>query len=173
MKVGLVSDTHGRFDPALPLLFARCDLIVHAGDVVGREILAMLESVAPLTAVRGNNDVGQLGAGLPEIALLRLDGLKALLVHVLGSPRQPTPAVRRAIERERPQLVIYGHSHVPAVEAIDGVLFVNPGSAGPRRFHHPRTAGILTIEGRRARVELLDLDAPGQARWGDRVEVEL
>lgn len=167
MKVGLVSDTHGRFDPALPLLFSRCDLLVHAGDVVGREILTMLDAVAPLTAVRGNNDLGHHGAGLPEVAVLRLEGLKAVVLHILGSPERPAPAARRAIERERPELVIYGHTHKPAVELVGGVLFVNPGSAGTRRFDYPRTAAILSVEERRVRVELFDLDRPGPAVMGE------
>jgi putative phosphoesterase len=121
----------------------------------------MLEAIAPLSAVRGNNDLGHYGAGLHETAVLRLEGVKALVIHILGSPRKLAPAARKAIERERPDLVIYGHSHVPAVEMLDGVLYVNPGSAGPRRFNYPRSAGILTVEGRRARVELFDLDEAG------------
>lgn len=162
MRIALVSDTHGRFDPRLPGLLAGCDLVLHAGDVVGRSILEGLEAIAPVHAVRGNNDRDALGRELPEVAVVRLGDLKALVIHELGKPAKLLPAARRAIEREDPQLVIYGHSHKPAIELLDGRLFVNPGSAGPRRFKLPRSVGLLSIRNKTARVELLDLEeTPG------------
>ena len=154
MRVGLVSDTHGRFDAALPGLFQGCDLVVHAGDVVGQEILHQLGAIAPVEAVRGNCDTGALGAGLQEQRVLRLDGLTALVVH---DARNADQAVASAIA----QLVIHGHSHVPGAGLKGGVLFVNPGSAGTRRCNLPRSAGRLTVHGRRVQVELLDLEARG------------
>jgi putative phosphoesterase len=161
MRVGLVSDTHGRFEPGLRELFSGCDLVLHAGDVVGRDVLALLAAIAPLTAVRGNNDVGELGVGLADEAVVVLGGLRALVIHELGRPDRPVPQARELIALARPQLVVYGHSHRPAISLEGGILYVNPGSAGPRRFRLPRTAGLLTVEGRRARVELFDLDQPG------------
>lgn len=161
MRVGIVSDTHGRFDAALPLLFARCDLILHAGDIVGREILFQLQSLAPVMAVRGNNDTGGLGAGLDEEVVAQLEGVRALVIHALGKPERLLPAAHAAISRERPELVVYGHSHKPAVSTAEGVLYVNPGAAGPRRFSLPRSAGILTVRDRRVRVELFDLETRG------------
>jgi putative phosphoesterase len=170
MRIGLVSDTHGRFEPVLVQLFARCDAVLHAGDVMGREILFQLESLAPLTAVRGNNDLGDFGAGLAEVELLRLDGLRVLLIHELGRPDRPNAAARAAIERERPDVVVYGHSHKPNLQVVGGVLYVNPGSAGPRRFSLPKTAGVMTVAGRRVRVELFDLEREGLPPWGEPFE---
>ncbi len=158
MRVGLVADTHGRFDPLLTRIFAGCDRIVHAGDVVGQEILGQLAVLAPVVAVRGNNDVGTLGVGLEEVAAVRFEGVKAVVIHELGKPHAPSPGARAALEREVPDLVIFGHSHQPLVQKVGGRLFVNPGSAGPRRFSLPRAAGIAAIEDRRIRVELFDLE---------------
>lgn len=160
MRLGLVSDTHGRFDAALPRLLEGSDLILHAGDVCGHEILHQLSSIAPVKAVRGNNDVGPFGVGLEETLLLHLGGLRAFLVHELLKPERPLPAVRAALAAQRPQLVVYGHSHQPAVRELGGILFVNPGSAGPRRFRLPRCAGTLELDGARVRVEVRDLDRP-------------
>ena len=156
MRVGLVSDTHGRFDGSLPGLLAGCDLIVHAGDVVGQEILHQLAAIAPVQAVRGNCDTGALGAGLEDELVLRLGELTALVVHDAGN-------VEPAIEAAKAQVVIHGHSHLPGARMVGGVLFVNPGSAGPRRFKLHRSAGRLTIDGRRVQVEFFDLEARGGA----------
>ncbi|HCF56835.1 MAG TPA: metallophosphoesterase [Myxococcales bacterium] len=173
MKIGLVSDTHGRFDPGLRPLFDGCDLVLHAGDVVGREILALLASVAPVTAVRGNNDLGDYGSGLPGEAVLQLEGLRTLVIHQLGIPQRPSPLARRAMERARPDLVVFGHSHRPTIEVANGILFINPGSAGPRRFRLPRTAAVLTVAGRKARVEVFDLDRADRPMFRLPVEVTL
>ena len=161
MRVGLVSDTHGRFDEALPLLLEGCELIVHAGDVVGQEILHQLAAIAPVKAVRGNVDVGELGVGLQDQLVLRLGELRALVVHDLGKPEKPHPHLRTAIAAARVELVLYGHSHVPGAHLVAGVLFVNPGSAGPKRLKLPRAVGRMDLEGRRVRVELLDLETRG------------
>ena len=159
MLIGLVSDSHGLADPALPALLAGCDLILHAGDVGDRAVLAALEPVAPVRAVRGNNDAALGPRGLPEHRLVPLDGLTAYLVHDVGSPGRPHPSVGKALRRLRPALVIHGHSHRPGTARVDGSLFVNPGSAGPRRFDLPRTAGLLRVEGRTVEVTLFDLAA--------------
>jgi putative phosphoesterase len=173
MIVGLVSDTHGRFDSALPRIFRGCDLIVHAGDVVGPEILHQLAALAPVKAVRGNCDVGELGAGLTETLVLRFGDWRALVVHDLGKPEHPSRGVRDAIAEAGARLVIHGHSHQPAAQVIDRVFYVNPGSAGPRRFRLPRCAGILVVEGKEARVELFDLDLPELPRLFAPVEAVL
>ena len=159
MRVGLISDTHGWFDPALPRLFAGCDLIVHAGDVEGQEILHQLSAIAPVEAVRGNVDHGEHGRGLEPQRILDVGGVRLLVVHVLGAPARLEAPMQELVRQSRARLVVYGHSHVPAVEYIDGILYVNPGSAGPRRFKLPRSAGILEISKRVARVELFDLEA--------------
>ena len=164
MRVGLVSDTHGHVEPKLPALFAGCDAILHAGDVVKPAVLALLEGVAPLTVVRGNNDEGTSLARLPETALV---------VHDLGARERPKPPARAILARRHPEIVVHGHSHRPGAAVIDGTLFVNPGSAGPRRFSLPRAAGILTVRGRTARVELFDLGGERPAPLGEPLEVTL
>lgn len=163
MRIGLVSDTHGLFDPALRPLFARCAAILHAGDVVKAAVLAALEELAPVTAVRGNNDDAPSLAGLPETALVPVGPLTALVVHDLGAREAPAPPARALLARRRPEIVVHGHSHRPGAAVIEGRLYVNPGSAGPRRFTLPRTAAVLTARGRHVSVQLFDLAAPGGA----------
>jgi putative phosphoesterase len=163
VRIGLVSDTHGLFEPALRPLFARCAAILHAGDVVKAAVLRDLEAIAPVTAVRGNNDDAPPLASLPETALFRIGPLTALVVHDLGAREDPKPPGRALIARRRPEIVVHGHSHRPGVAVVDGRLFVNPGSAGPRRFSLPRTAAVLTARGRRVCVQLFDVAAPGGA----------
>lgn len=171
MKIGLVSDTHGRFDERLPSLLAGCDRILHAGDVVGREVVEALEAIAPTAAVRGNNDRDPFGASLPEAIVETIGPLRVLVVHEIGRPDRLLPAARRAIEAAGPDVVVHGHSHRPAIERRDGRLFVNPGSAGPRRFRLPRTVGLLELGENSFRVRVLDLENEGRADLPDPVEV--
>jgi uncharacterized protein len=160
MRVGLVSDTHGLFEPRLADLFAGCDLVLHAGDIVKASILADLERIAPVRAVRGNNDLGLAFEHLPEIAHVGLGEVDAVLVHQIGGRSRLLPDVRRAVTRHQARLVVYGHSHRPGAWLEGGVLFLNPGSAGPRRFSLPRAAGLLEVQGRRVEARLFDLASP-------------
>jgi putative phosphoesterase len=174
VRIGLVSDTHGLFDPALATVFARCAAILHAGDVVRPAVLEALAAIAPVTAVRGNNDVAPALGRLPVTALVPVGPLTALVVHDLGPREAPKPPAREVIAHRRPEIVVHGHSHRPGASVLDGRLFVNPGSAGPRRFSLPRTAAVLVARGRRVSVELLDLAARGgPAPLGDPLEVTL
>jgi putative phosphoesterase len=173
MRIGLVSDTHGHVEPKLAGLFARCDAIVHAGDVVAPAILEVLGAVAPVIAVRGNNDEGTALARLPELALVPLGALTALVVHDLGRRERPKPPASAVLATRRPEIVVHGHSHRPAVAVVGGTLFVNPGSAGPRRFTLPRAAALLTVRVRAARVELFDLAGARPAPLGEPLEVNL
>lgn len=173
MRLGLVSDSHGLADPGLPGLFSGCDLILHAGDLVRPSVLVPLQAVAPVRAVRGNNDHGPGLDGLPELLRLVLDGVAVLVLHDLGSPARLHEAARRSLAAARPQVVVHGHSHRPAAVVHAGVLFVNPGSAGPRRFTLPRSAALLHLEARRARVELHDLASPGAPLLAPALEVDL
>jgi putative phosphoesterase len=159
-RYGLVSDTHGLVEPRLAPLFEGCERLLHAGDVVGASVLEALSRLAPLDAVRGNNDVSPDVGWLPSHLVVPVGELSALVLHELGKPARPVLPARRLIESLGVQIVVYGHSHQPAVEVRGGVLYVNPGSAGPRRFRLPRTAGILEVEGRTARVEIRDLQDP-------------
>lgn len=163
LRVGVVSDTHGHFDPRLRELFAGCDLVLHAGDVVDPAILRELAALAPVRAVRGNNDLGPALEALPEIASVPLGELTALVVHALGSRVNPAPSLRRALAHHRPQVLVHGHSHRPSAELADGVLLLNPGSAGPRRFSLPRAAATLAVRGRVVEARLVDLASPGLA----------
>jgi len=167
VRVGLVSDTHGLLDPKLPEVLAGVDLILHAGDVVKPSILDALSAIAPVRAVRGNNDLVPALAAVPAFAVLDLAGLRALVLHDLGPPARPHRQAAALVEQHRPRLVVHGHSHRPGHALVGGILFVNPGSAGPRRFSLPRTAATLEIQGRRIRLAFVDLAGPRAVTFGE------
>jgi len=150
-RVGLISDTHGLLRPQALDYLRGSDHIVHAGDIVDPAILDRLAELAPLTAVRGNNDTGAWARALPETATLTLDGVT---IHILHDLKEL--AIDPAAHGVR--VVIAGHSHKPACEERGGVLYVNPGSAGRRRFTLPISVGELLIEGGQVDVRLLTLD---------------
>ncbi len=166
VRVGLVSDTHGLLDPRLADLLRGCELILHAGDIVRPEILVELARIAPVRAVRGNNDDGRAFRELPELDVVGVGQLRALLVHIARGRGEILPAVRDAVRRHRAHLLVHGHSHQPLASVQDGVLLVNPGSAGPRRFRLPRSAGLLEVRGRSAEVRLYDLASARLAPLG-------
>jgi len=142
MKIGIISDTHGLFDDRIPELFSDVDHILHAGDIGDAEILDRLCQIAPLTAVAGNVDGFRCGdAG--EEARVTLGGLRFYLTHILDRPDSPRAEVRRALEAQPADVVVFGHSHLPHDEQIDGTWFFNPASAGPRRFDYPRSIGFF------------------------------
>ena len=150
MRIGLISDTHGLLRPQALDFLRGSDHIVHAGDITGPEILAPLAALAPLTVVRGNNDRGAWAAGLPETAVLRLDGVAIYVIHDLKElPLDPAAAGMR--------VVVSGHSHKPLRSERDGVLYVNPGSAGRRRFSLPVSVGELLVEGGQVTARLVTL----------------
>jgi putative phosphoesterase len=164
VKIGLVSDTHDHVEPRLAELLGGCDLLLHAGDVTRAPVLEALARIAPVRAVRGTNDVGPFGLSLPELLWVEVGQLTALVVHQLGARARLAPEVARALARRPAEIVVYGHSHRPGVELAGGRLFVNPGSAGRRRFSLPRAAGLLAVAGRQATVSLFDLASPALAR---------
>jgi putative phosphoesterase len=173
MRVGLVADTHGLLDPSLPEIFRGVELVLHAGDVGKPSVLDALREIAPLRAVRGNVDLAPPLDGLPELAVVPLGELVALLVHDLGPRGRPGAAVRAALARERPGLVVHGHSHRPGASVRDGLLLVNPGSAGPRRFSLPRTVALLSVRGRRVSIAFHDLSLGPAAPPGAPFEATL
>jgi putative phosphoesterase len=176
LRVGLVSDLHGLLDPKLAPLLARCALVLNAGDTVKPAVHAALEALAPgggVRSVRGNNDLGPSFERLPEALLVELGTLTALLVHDLGARERPGPPAAGLIARHRPEIVVHGHSHRPAAALVDGRLYVNPGSAGPRRFSLPRTAAVLELRRRRASVAFFDLAGDAPAPYGERLEAAL
>ena len=137
-RIALVSDTHDLVRPELLDLVAGCDAIVHAGDICSQPVLDALAAVAPLTAVRGNNDRGDWAEALPVQTTLAIGGVKIAVVHELRDLRGDPAASGIAV-------VVSGHSHKPSDEMRDGVRYLNPGSAGPRRFRLPVAAAMLTI----------------------------
>lgn len=143
MKIGVLSDTHGYFDPALPDLFAEVEHILHAGDIGSLRIIQELEQIAPVTAVLGNNDF------LPEFRETEVVDLgpARFLLHHIVNPHAPDPSLARRLEREQPRAVIFGHTHKPFCESIAGRLFLNPGYAGRKRFQLARSVALVEGNG--------------------------
>jgi uncharacterized protein len=152
VRVGLISDTHNLVRPEALKHLEGCDAIIHAGDICEPAVLDALREIAPLTAVRGNNDIGAWAADLPTHATLTVQDVTILVVHDIAD-------VGRHAQREGVRVVVTGHSHKPLIDERDGVLYVNPGSAGPRRFKLPISAGILLIDGAQVRATLHTLIA--------------
>jgi len=140
LRVGLISDTHGLLRPEAKAFLEGCDHIIHGGDIGNPEILGELAALAPLTVVRGNNDHGEWAEDLAETRLVQIGNVVIYVIHDIGQLDIDPHAARVRV-------VVAGHSHVPAITERGGVLFVNPGSAGPRRFKLPIAAGELTIAG--------------------------
>jgi uncharacterized protein len=145
MKIGLISDTHGRLRPEVFDAFATVDAILHAGDVGGVEVIDELETIAPVHAVMGNTDSPALRPRVQEETLeLEFGGWRIVLVHghVLGAP---TPQLLRAAYPDA-DIIVYGHTHRQRVDTLDACLIVNPGAAGPARFDLKPAVAILTLK---------------------------
>ena len=149
MKIGLISDTHGLLRPQAAKALEGCAHILHAGDIGGPEIIEALSRIAPLTAVRGNNDFGAWAAGLRDTETVTLLQTTIHVIHDIAQLRL-APGVRA---------VVSGHSHKPASRVENGVLYVNPGSAGPRRFTLPISMGFLHIVNSELKAQLVRLEA--------------
>ena len=150
MRIGVISDTHGLLRPQALLALQGVDHILHAGDVGAVEILQKLATLAPVTAIRGNIDRSGPCAALPATEAIELDGALIYLVHALADlDLNPKAAGIHA--------VIYGHSHKSAIEWKDGVLYLNPGSAGPRRFSLPLSVALLETRPDGLHPEILPL----------------
>ncbi len=150
MRIGVISDTHGLLRPEAEARLAGVARILHAGDIGDPDIVPRLERIAPVAAIRGNVDIDDWAAAYPERLRLELGGCDILMLHDLGT-LATSPAA------EGITVVISGHSHRPEIEERAGVLFLNPGSAGPRRFRLPVTLAILDVGGGRARAEIQHL----------------
>jgi len=156
IRVGIVADTHGLFDPAVRRLFKGVDLIIHAGDVGDHSVIEQLRQIAPVTAVSGNVD-DEERSGLPSQALLELAGCRIAVRHILYAGGKLTKDGRTFIETTRPDLCIFGHTHQPKVEWFGETLLFNPGSAGPQRFKLPRAVGILELKGGKVKHRHIEL----------------
>ncbi|QXH49581.1 metallophosphatase family protein [Pseudomonas fakonensis] len=150
MKIGVISDTHGLLRPEALNALQGCALIVHAGDIGKPEVLDALQAMAPLQVVRGNNDLGLSWAeGLADELRFSIEGWQVLVVHDIADvPQDLDDAVR---------VVITGHSHKPLIEWRAGRLYLNPGSAGPRRFKLPVTLALVEASAAEFRPELVAL----------------
>jgi len=163
-RIGVVADTHGRVHPALADLFAGVDHIVHAGDIGGEHVLEALRALAPVTSVDGNND----DATGEEIVRTKLGTLRLLLTHILPRPHKLAPRVVASLRDEPADVVVFGHSHLPHNEVVDGVRYFNPASAGPRRFSYPISVGLFEKKGREwhaLHVALDDGSVDGLRKW--------
>ncbi len=147
MKIGLLSDTHGHCDPRIADLFAGVGHILHAGDIGRESVLDELRAIAPVTAVLGNTDHELEHCGCRDVERRTLGGRKFLVVHV-GHPHDLAADVKRLVfEGEKPDMVVFGHTHRPEKLVVRGVTFFNPGPAGHGRVGHPRSVAIAEISG--------------------------
>jgi len=151
LTIGLISDTHDLLRPQARAALAGVDHILHAGDICSENVLLELASIAPVTAVRGNNDRTGSVRALASTELVEFGGVHLYIIHEIAElDIDPRAAGVQA--------VIHGHSHKPRIEERDGVLFVNPGSAGPRRFKLPISLGVLEIANGAVAARLLTLE---------------
>lgn len=150
--IGIISDTHSLLRPEATRALADCELILHAGDIGKPEVIRQLEQQATVIAIRGNVDTGPWAEACPDTQNLTVNGLRIHMVHRLQDLVLP--------ESDPPDVVVYGHSHKPFQETRDGVLYFNPGSAGPRRFTLPVTVGRLSVLDNRVAGKIEELNVP-------------
>ena len=154
-RLGIISDTHGLLRPQATAFLRGSDRILHVGDIGNAEILSRLSAIAPVTAVRGNNDKGAWADEIPETALFEFSGIQVYAIHDLALlDIEPSAA--------GVQVVVSGHSHKPRIEHRGGLLFINPGSAGPRRFTLPVSVGEVVIDGAAMAPRVVMLDPSGR-----------
>jgi len=147
-RIGVISDTHRLVRPEILTALEGVEHIIHAGDMGSPDVIAELRRVAPVTAIRGNADAGDWAREFPETAIVQAGGIMIYVIHNIDS----LDLDPRASEFSA---VVYGHSHVPMQQTRDGVLYFNPGSAGPRRFHLPVSMGYLTVRGKSVSGEII------------------
>jgi len=158
MKLGIISDTHGFFDPQVPQIFAGVDHILHAGDVGPYTLLLELQAIAPVTAVLGNTDSL---LDLRGTELVELDKRKFLIHHIVD-PQALTPGLQERMARDRPDAVIFGHTHQQFCAHRQGTLFLNPGYAGRPRFGDERSVAILHATPTELNVKFFPLRRQGR-----------
>lgn len=148
--LGVISDTHGLLRPEAVAALRGSTCILHAGDVGSAEVLEGLRAIAPVTVVRGNVDRDAWARGIPQSEVVEIEGVSIYMLHILDElDLKPEAAGFGA--------VVYGHTHKPSSEVKDGVLYFNPGSAGPRRFKLSATVGRLIVDGKKIRGEIIGL----------------
>jgi len=147
VKIGVISDTHGLIRPQALQALRGSELILHAGDIGAPAILEQLETIAPVTAIRGNNDTDAWAKRIPERIDLEVEGVS---IHMLHN-------VKELDGEPAAHVIIAGHSHRPLVERREGVLYLNPGSAGPRRFKLPISVASMTCSDGKVRARIIEL----------------
>jgi uncharacterized protein len=147
-RIGIISDTHGLLRPEAERRLAGADHIVHAGDIGRPEIVDALRRIAPVTAIRGNVDSGEWAREYADTTLLRFAGKSIYVLHDLKTMQADPAGI---------DVIVSGHSHVPKIETLGGVLYLNPGSAGRRRFNLPITVATLEVTPEGLRPEIHDL----------------
>lgn len=147
-RIGVVSDTHGMARPEAMDVLRGSEMIIHAGDIGGQKVLDAFKAIAPVVAVRGNNDLGEWARGLPKDEIVKIDEARIAVVHIL-----------RVLDMDLTGIdcVISGHTHRASAKKKDGVLYLNPGSAGPRKFGQPATVALLRVQGRALDAEIIRL----------------
>jgi len=162
MVIGVISDTHGFFHPAIPEAFMGVDLILHAGDVGTVAVLGKLETLAPVRGVYGNVDGPPIRGHFPETEGFELEGVQFMMHHIGGHPNRWGRGVGTMLRAERPDVFICGHSHILRIERVPelgGMLYLNPGAAGRQGLHQVKTCVRLVVEdGAAKRAEVVHLD---------------
>lgn len=146
IRIGVIADTHGLFDPAIRRHFKGVDHILHAGDIGDRSVIEQLEQIAPVTAVSGNVDDGEQHV-FPSEAMIELAGRRIAIRHILYKGGKLTEGGRTFLQEIQPDICIFGHTHQPKIEWFGKTLLFNPGSAGPKRFKLIRGLGFLRLCG--------------------------
>ena len=155
MRIGVISDTHGYLDPRALVALRGVARILHAGDIGSPTIVDLLEAIAPVQAVQGNVDAGTpLARRFPATQRLLIEGVRVHMTHIGGRPA----ALAQALPEPRPDVYIFGHSHVALLETIDGVLYLNPGAAGRPRFGGGLSVAILDVEHGQAVARIVSLE---------------
>ncbi len=146
--IGVISDTHGMVRPEALDVLQSSELIIHAGDIGGQKVLDALRTIAPIVAVRGNNDLGAWARKLPKMEIVKVDEARIAVVHIL-----------RVLDLDLSDIdcVISGHSHRASANKKDGILYLNPVSAGPRKFGQPATVALLRVQGKALDAEIIRL----------------
>lgn len=167
--IGVIADTHGLFDQAIIAHFTGVAAILHAGDFGNPDVILQLLQIAPVVAVSGNVD-GFEESGFPRSRVIRRAGVTIGIRHILFERGKLTPEAKEWLDKEQPNICVFGHSHRPTIEQYGGTILLNPGSAGPRRFSLPRGVGVLTIDEGRITPQLIRLkDSVGSGTTKDRL----
>jgi putative phosphoesterase len=157
VRIGVISDTHGRLDKQVLNLFSGVSRIIHAGDIGSEDVVWELEKVAPVIAVRGNTDANTMC--FPNERMAVIEGRTFYVRHQFATVEKMSTAQQSIIEKRMPDVVIFGHSHQAYAGQWRGTLLFNPGSAGPLRFSLPRSVGLLELQDEQITSRIIELDS--------------